>query len=307
MPVVKIEFALAYDPASEDVDYSLWERPWESLLRATSEVDTSTTLAAAGMEGERLLVPPELRSARLDMGGLELGLFVHEEAPPKRVAELNIVDESGRVRWGRGSWTEITYQELLRSFQAGTLPGDPTGLSLMRPFRGAGGAVAAWEAFLITWEALDGVLTAYGLYELGGKIASRVRRGRKTMEKNLPDWQLRGAMTHNFIYLLRQQPWHPSPLGRLLGCSPEEAAAVLELYGYSRGADGLYYPGRDGAEGFLWTLHERIRNSYADSRPAVDPLREMLKAQTESFLGSGGDRSALADHEQRLPDRTSDS
>jgi hypothetical protein len=168
------------------------------------------------------------------------------------------------------------------------------------------GVVAAWEAFQTTWEVLDAVLVGYGAWELGRKIGARLRRGRKVMDKHLPDWRLRGAMTHSFIRLLREQPWHPWPLAQLLYCSQEEAAAVLELYGFVRRGNGLYYPGREGAEAFLWTIHQRIQDSYADSSPAPDALHALLEANTAGFLQSNGDTSLLHEHSiSPLPRATS--
>lgn len=298
MPTVTVEFALAYDPADPYADVSLWDQPWTALRRASENFDTRTTLAKAGMRGGELLVPAPLQTASLDMGGYEVGFLVDENRPPAFVAELDIVDRSGRVYWGQSDWRAITYEQLLRSLDAGTLPGDPRGLCLMRPGRGAGGVVPDWNSFLVVWEVVEGLATGHWLYERAKDIGSRVRRGRKAVENHLPEWQLRGAMTHSFMRLLKQRPWHPDPLAELLDCEPDEAAAVLELYGFSAAEDGLYYPGKDGAAGFLWVLHQRVRESYADSSPALDPLERMLLAQTKNFLEAENQQAELARQRQ---------
>lgn len=289
---MSIEFCLAYEPA--EVDYSLWDRPWSSLPRASTAVDVSGSLAEAAMAGAEFLVPPGLRVADLSFGGYDLGLFVGPEEPAVRIAELDIVDRGGRVHWCRSGWTEISLAQALRSFERGTLPGDPRGIALMRPGRGAGGAVASWEAFLTVWQVLEGVLTAYSLYEIGSKLRRRISRGKESLEANLPDWRLRGAMTHSVLRLLGRRPWLPAALADLLDCSVADAVAVLELFGFTEGDDGRYHPGAEGAEGFLWALTQQIRDSYADSEPQVDALALVLAAQLDSVVRTASDSDAPA-------------
>jgi hypothetical protein len=48
------------------------DRAWDSLPRATRQVKRSTSFASAAILGAELLVPPDRRTASLDVGGYEL-------------------------------------------------------------------------------------------------------------------------------------------------------------------------------------------------------------------------------------------
>lgn len=301
--VVSVEFALAYSPGDLDIDYELWRRPWTNLPRAQRTVRSDTSLAQAALDGARLLIPEQHRLSSLAHGGYELGLRATGDSPPVFIAELDVVDRSGRVHWGRWDWRELTFRQLLDSSEAGTLPGDPRGIALMRPGRGAGGVVTAWEAFLQVWEVLAHILQAHAVFDIAGRIEKRVRRGREAVSENLADWRLRGAMTHRFMGLLARREWQPETLGGLLGCSAAEAAATLELFGYQRTAEGGYRPGRDGAEGFLWMLAQRVQESYADEgQPNRDALDAILRAQIAQLIDSEGSEDVVKSQRQhRLP------
>jgi hypothetical protein len=171
--------------------------------------------------------------------------MVGPEKATVRVAELEIVDRTGRVDWGRGDWRAISLAQLLRSCDAGALPGDPRGIALMGPRRGAGGVVAAWESFSGMGSArprADGVRHLRTSPEdlRSGHAGTEDARGKSC--------GLASPRCHDppLPRLLSRHPWYADALADLLDCSREDARSTLELFGCRQASDERYYPGEEG-------------------------------------------------------------
>jgi hypothetical protein len=94
--------------------------------------------------------------------------------------------------------------------------------------------VQAWE---IAWGVLDYVATAGGaawvLKTVAGLVKDRLGRGRDALERNVHRWAQRGAWPYSFYRFLERDSWRSDDLGRLLGCSQEDAEAILALFGFA--------------------------------------------------------------------------
>ena len=100
-------------------------------------------------------------------------------------------------------------------------------------------------------------------------------------------WDQRGAYPHSFREFLQGRSWEAATLARLLGCTAEEAAAVLGVYGFAyEEGEGLWHPQGDDAARLLDVITmEAVRDLHEDEDPARQ--LEEFRERVETLLRTG--------------------
>jgi hypothetical protein len=244
--------------------------PYEQLPKVVVEVDDDETLGAilGGAAAEVGIRPPHWSDATVEelLGFVDFHRVGQRPEPRDR---LVLVDAEGRARW-RVPFKEATTRDLIRASESGTLAGDPRRPYLFLLGPQAAGGPASWsaliEALSIAREVLEIAAAAEGARALG-KLAldaarKRLGAGRDVVHDHYLDWDARGARPDSFAGLLRWGPWHNEDLAERLGCSPNEAEAILWTYGYVPDSVGLWRRGDEEAATFL-------REATADVQTAL--------------------------------------
>jgi hypothetical protein len=157
---------------------------------------------------------------------------------PKRLSSaLTILDDEGYALWAM-PYQPVTYTELRRAAQAGAVPGDATKIYLsVRPDAAGGGIYHEWSLLLQAWDAAFSVIVALAAINEAHDLYLKIRRrleGRNTARSKAEAWLRRNGHVDHVTYMLRGEPWSPSKLAALLGCTRSEAEDVLLLFGYER-------------------------------------------------------------------------
>ena len=169
-----------------------------------------------------------------------------EEAAPIRSFgrlfwyELILVGSDGRAIFGVSDKRAVTYGDLICAADAGTIEGDP-----LRPYLivepGWGDAPPPdWptvlEALRVLREVLEVVATTGGVLAFGKLVLDAVRdragRGGAAIEAHR-EWAQRGTRPYQFAGLIGMKDWTPAELATLLGCTEDEAEAILWTLGFA--------------------------------------------------------------------------
>jgi hypothetical protein len=155
------------------------------------------------------------------------------------VTKLAVRDEHGRAIW-RDPPFDATVAELLDAAEAGLIDGDP-----LKPYlipsvpQGDAGGLEVWQAIIIALGTARGVLGVaadidgvLGLRDRLAELWRRRERAGDVVERHASSWHDRGAAPHDLVRLLRTRAWTSAEAAALLGCSPEEADAVLWGLGF---------------------------------------------------------------------------
>lgn len=204
---------------------------------------------------------------------------------------LTVVDEDGRARWNV-PYHSIKYGEILQTHSARALAGDPTRLYYVT-YPGVGNGVAITFALLASglkhvWDLMQVVATVEDNISLGQRFVSTVRerlgRGADVVEHKATGWEMRGADPHALYSMLGDRPWTPEDLAALLGCDPDEAAAMLWAFGYAESNSGVWRAGADDEALWLRTLYDEFQLSYSLGHPDYLPT---LEARVRHHLTHG--------------------
>jgi hypothetical protein len=255
-----IEFALVGLPDSPPpghIDQYEWEMTWEERSRAVVTLSQDASLEdAIGLAIAELRLTPWIGAPSRDTVGW---IAFHDDADARplyqrHLTELTLVGEDGRAHW-QTDFSRVSLRQLIASGRAGTIPGDPHRIYLIRQvpqgdFFGVEWAqlVQLWEA---AWLALDKIDTILGV-GAGAWAAKRAREAKKAKEayeaaraattRALADWIRRGAQPDSIGRLLKTKLWRADELGDLLGIANDETEGLLEVFGFEKGDDGLYRP-----------------------------------------------------------------
>ncbi len=198
--------------------------------------------------------------------------------------DLILVDAERHARWNLRA-DEIPYEWLVRAGDKGLLSGDP-----LRPYlpmllpQGGDGFQLAWEALLTSWEVLEGLLVARGVYSLGGeareRLLSRLRR-RHSIETHSPGWVERGGSARNVSRTLGRKPWSPEDLRIVMNVPTAQVAEdLLALFGFERTAEGGYVVSESEEARILRLAEDDVFNTFsagasdAELRPRLERLLE---------------------------------
>jgi len=220
-----------------------------------------------------------------------------EVGVPSYLRTLPAVDEDGVVRLAV-PWAGIRYGDLLRARDEGLVDGDVTRPYLFLPtafgdFLGFGwpevtGALdIAWRATEYAATALGALTGSHWAIQRLQSLLGRTRRRSDLVEKHAPTWAERGAAPADFDDLLSLRAWTVAELGGVLGCSKEEAEAILWAFGSSYNySDGRWYRDR--------TIEDKVIHGdltiaiWGDRSPGTfDELQRTVVERLRTYLESG--------------------
>lgn len=240
-----------------------------------------------------------------------IGFYNEHRAQSSFGTTLDLAGPDGEVRWGVSPWQDVTWGELLRANEASTLDGDARRPYLVLLLPRGDGMGATWHQLL---EAAKQIV--HTMSEVGGAIAlgkliadqvkGRLERGRPVLEEHHRDWVLNGARQPSQVREgLGYRPRHPEDVAGLLGCSQDEAEAVLGAFGFDKEAVSVLWRTKSSeAASVIDDLLDEVElcNSLTDdpSRDEGD-FRRVLDRRVRHYLETGhrapgrGDRDEYGD------------
>jgi hypothetical protein len=254
MPL-EVQVALIGDPdqpiTAEVLDDRFYDMPYAERRKVQLAVEPDETLAAvleraADMMGVR---PGGWIGYKFDARGVRVAFYKPEDEggfAPRSVArvimsELILVDQDGRAIFGVSDHRTVRFADLLRAAEAGTLEGDP-----LRPYLiidlGWGDVppvdwATVWEGLKVAWEVLQAVGVVGGALTtvVGSKrwLAERINRANEALESH-PEWMQKRYRPDQFKSLVVAGDLTADQLAPLLGCTPDEAEAMLLATGFAR-------------------------------------------------------------------------
>jgi hypothetical protein len=281
----------------------------------------------------------ETLSAILSRAGTQLGVAAHDgkatapapmffaqyaEEAERQFARLSatvdLVDEEGRVRWGV-MYDCVTYGELVRANDAKAMGGDPARLYYCTyPGVGNGVLITLAQYALALYGVIEVISTLEGAVSLEERVRAhltgRLERGAEALDAHGFTWEQRNADPDAINSMLGQRPWHPADVAGLLGCTEDEAGAVLWAFGFAESADGLWRRGADEAARVLDTLLDEFQLAYALGH---DDFQQTVASRVRHQLTTGtrapqpfvdrdeyGDGLAVADEPDLVADAYDD-
>lgn len=206
-----------------------------------------------------------------------------------------LVDAHGGAIW-HTPLREVTVRQLLESERAGALEGEA-----LRPVAsllqtGANGIAANWDTISAALTQLLQMLGAISTVdwvatrapEFVRSLAIRVGGALGVYEVRSTEWQRRGALPHDLHRFVTSRAWRPEQLGRLLGCTKNEAEAILSGYGYLYAAESRpWEPEPANSEGDLAEALLSLAVAYGtedpdDVRAFIYEARERIRRYLES-------------------------
>ena len=150
-------------------------------------------------------------------------------------SEVSLLDEDGRVRWTH-SWRDELISEYLCAGNAEVLDGDPRRPYLVLQPEIGNGVLADFPTFVelwkLWWEIANKVAIVAGIYAAWDLLKRKPRPRKPTdspeiVEGHYAEWKRNGGRPDNLLDFLGQRPWHEEDLAHALGCTSDEAEALL--------------------------------------------------------------------------------
>jgi hypothetical protein len=253
MPL-QVQVALIGDPdkpiTAGVLDEAFYEMPYRMRRKVGFDVDPEETLAAVlGHAADLMgLRPPDWMGGRFQANGTRVAFYKPEDEegfaqrkyPRVILGELVLVDQDGRAIFGVHDHRTVSFRDLLLAAEAGTLDGDP-----LRPYLnldlGWGDAppvdwATVYEGLQVAWEVLKAVGVVGGAVTsvVAAKrwLAERLDRAQQTLAAH-PEWMHKGYRPDQFARLVATRDWTADQLAPLLGCTEDEAEAILWALGFA--------------------------------------------------------------------------
>lgn len=258
-----------------------YELAWADRERVSLEVETEESLAdviaraAASLGVNPLLLDGERFEFQFVAFGGEHLIPLRNRVTDK----LTVVDAEGAAIWRVYDFVDITYEQIKRSTEAGTIPGDPSKLFVVRAWPWAGGGVFEdWQSILVALLVIErivaGIANMYGASQAIRAVLERARQRRAAIGAHQARWMRRGGTPSALKEDLRnQEEWSSRDVAALWGCTVTEAEDTLCTLGY--------YPRYPGG---LWTeaTHDGPEGSRFDS--ADELIAEITSAVRTRFV-----------------------
>jgi hypothetical protein len=143
--------------------------------------------------------------------------------------------------WGIWDFEFVPYSQLVRSEEAGILPGEARHLYLAPKSAVGDGVALSWiqllEAIKIAREAMGVVADAGGTVlalEALRRVLMRLGVGSEAINRHVNRWIQRGASFPGTLSSsLEGRAWDPERLAAVLGCNKDDAEHVLGVFGYA--------------------------------------------------------------------------
>jgi len=218
-----------------------------------------------------------------------------QQLNPRRASPtVPLVDDAGRVTW-RHYWYEPTYGELLRSGEAGALNGDPRRpYLLLEPGRG-NGFLSDWPTILTVLVAVRYALGLVADMDGAASVVDRLRRKTRAasdvIEAKGDDWSSRNGDPYDVAEWLDDRPWLPADLVPLLGCTEDQAEAMLWAFGFAQADSGLWRRNADEEARLLGET--TFAGIHLFQHADEEQMRRIVREELEHFLATGRARPAL--------------
>lgn len=231
------------EPVSDQLPQEEWNRPWDErpkVLLSVGEEEAFGPILARATQAFRGAFP----EGNFEYAGVFYCLFKPGDefgATGPMGKQVTLVDEAGVASWGH-PFENVAFGDLLRAAEAGALPGDPLRPYLVLNPPMGNGVSALWPIVLEAWRTVLPVLERIDIVGGGfvvpaawllNRLRNRLRRTPAVLERRHEEWAARGALPLEFLQFLDQRPWPQERLARLLGCTTEEAGALLAGRGFT--------------------------------------------------------------------------
>lgn len=222
---------------------------------------------------------------------------------------LVVRDQHGHAVWRRPPF-DASMAELIDAHDAGLLEGDPLQVYLIPSIpQGDLGLLGQWHDFNqvlnVLWEVTDAAATLGGAWGLAlGLKEVRQRRSRKaadTVRRLAPTWSKRGAAPVDLIRLLAARPRKSREIAILLGCSLDEAEAILWALGFSHDAsiNCWRFRGDAAAQLIADDIDLSMHGMFGFPKRRRRRYRKLARERLESFA-TDGQVPSLQEEEERL-------
>jgi hypothetical protein len=275
-----------------------WRIPYRERPKVVLEVPEAETLGAVLRRAGREFGMPRIpwNDEEFDPPFVS---FYREDRDPNFGSlqrEIALVDDDGRVRWTH-DWHHEPISELIRAGEAGVLNGDPRRPYLICQPPIGNGLLVDWptlvELWKLWWDIANKVGILAGLWMLWETKSRRLKRREGPTPTDSPtivegryaEWQANGGRPDNFVDFLGQRPWHVQDLADALGCTPEQAEALLIGFGHERNSAGLWVPGASEAAQLLRDNAKFVMHAGMTTRR--DDVEEVLRQRAEHFQRTG--------------------
>jgi hypothetical protein len=285
------------------------EVPWNERQKVTLEVEPEETLGEIlaraaeefGLTAAWDLSDEPFPGATLADAFAWVGFYrpEHEHgAPVRNLTSVTLADAEGRAVWNN-YFKEATHGELLWAAEAGALEGDPLRVYLFT-WPGFGNGLIAdlttlcnlWD---LAWYVMERVGIGYAAYEALRRVVGRIRRGREVTGGHKSDWQDRGGDPGTLSEFLSHRPSTTAEVAGLLGCTHEEAEAVLWAFGFAPDDEGVWRLNANEEARMLRAVWELIVYGYNEVE-----LERRFRELAEEYAQSG--RAAEINWEQEARD-----
>ncbi len=213
----------------------------------------------------------------------------HDTRRHLNAKDLEIVGSDGHVVFAR-SLENITVEDLLRTADAGLIPGD-----VSRPYfipqtpQGASEWFVSWPVLVGAYVMVRGILNA--MADLEGTVAllQRIRGGTTALVDSAPRLEMRGARPDALYDLLGRRPWAAADLASRLDCADETAVDLLRLFGFEADRTGLWRAGASDDAVLLRALLDEIITTAAEGAGAhggsfEDRVRHLVTHRSRKAL-----------------------
>jgi hypothetical protein len=173
---------------------------------------------------------------------------------------LPLIDDAGHLHFVN-RFSAASYMDVIRAADAGLINGDPRGLFLIRQaFAGGPWYAQDWQTLLDLLLISERMLEHLGGAADGIQAALGViQRAREAMRRRMPRWTQRQVTTDRLQSMVKRKHWSTGELASLLGCTDDEAGAVLEYLGYAPSPGAEWLPRTDAAGHVLEAVRDVIR------------------------------------------------
>lgn len=219
-----------------------------------------------------------------------IGFYRPEDAtsvPPMFSLFLPVIQDNGEARWSPPPH-HYPYRFLLRAAEEGFLYGDPLRphIAMVPPV--GDGVLPDWPTIAHSLELLKtvgeilavpgGVVATWQIFRKS--LAMRSTEAAEAIEGSSPIWQERGAGPWVFEEWLSGGAWKPNQISSHLGCSDEQAEAVLWAFGFAEDQDGKWRQGVSEEAQFLadnMRMMIRMSISQAEDRQIIEEFESRAR------------------------------
>lgn len=298
-----VTVALLGDPARPGarIEEHEWTRTWNDRLKTVLAVNDDESV---GSVADRSLSDFGVVLQEGMIGSYIVDIALHDDVADRvRAWDMTLVDDDGRVVWAAYDLRLVPYSQLVQSVAAGAVRGDPRRLYVILKEPVGNGLGIDWATLVQAWHVVDEIVGRVGEY--GGAIAAvagaynyvrrHLREGSEAVVRNAPRWSQRGGNPYDVFQLLTsREQWAEDDLAQLLGCSQEDVARVLGVFGFARSEhDGLWHREGDDAARVLAAAFEEAAATHFD---VSDDEKREFETRIEQLVQTG----------ERPPERTYD-